>query len=126
MYRVVALDPHPAGSDESVTHPHVRDEQLCAGDAAAAIRSALAGGRICDFFLLVRSVLDRIQPRLAFCPAGQMGRHFLLRLRLRHRQRRILLLPQLRERLLRGVHVLLPLLRRELLPRLSDRMHGVP
>ena len=35
----------------------------------------------------------RIQPAVALCPAGQVGRHCLLRLRLHHRQRRILLLP---------------------------------
>jgi len=55
---IVALDPHPAASDDAVTHPHVKDEALCAGDAGAAIRSALAQGRICDFFLLIKSVLS--------------------------------------------------------------------
>ena len=65
-YRIVALDPHPAGSDETVTHPHVRGEYLCPGDAAAAIRSALRSGRICDFFLLVRSVLGEYNPQSAF------------------------------------------------------------
>jgi hypothetical protein len=59
MYSIVALDPHPAASDDTVTHPHVRDESLCAGDAGAAIQSALAQGRICDFFLLVKSVLGQ-------------------------------------------------------------------
>ena len=33
------------------------DEQLCAGDASAPIHQALLGGRLCDFFTLVRSVL---------------------------------------------------------------------
>ena len=66
MYRVIALDPHPAGSDESVTHPHVQDECLCPGGAAAAIRSALTSGRICDFFLLVRSVLSQYNPTSAY------------------------------------------------------------
>jgi len=56
-YHIVALDPHPSSCDDSVTHPHVRDERLCAGDAAAAICQALSTGRICDFFVLVRSVL---------------------------------------------------------------------
>jgi len=56
-YRVTALDPHPASCDDSVTHPHVRDERLCSGEATAAIHQALASGRICDFFMLVRSVL---------------------------------------------------------------------
>ena len=61
-YTVVALDPHPAGCNDSVTHPHVRDEALCAGDAAAAIESALAQGRIFDFFVMVRSVLTHYNP----------------------------------------------------------------
>jgi len=56
-YRVVALDPQPAARNPVVTHPHVSDERLCAGDAGAAINTALANGRVCDFFLLVRSVL---------------------------------------------------------------------
>ena len=62
MYGVVALDPNPPRSDDSVTHPHVRDGQLCEGEASAAIGSALRDGRICDFFLLVRSVLGQYNP----------------------------------------------------------------
>jgi hypothetical protein len=57
IYRIIALDPHPSVRNEAVTHPHVNEERLCAGDAGAAIDTALAGGRICDFFMLVRSVL---------------------------------------------------------------------
>jgi len=57
LYQIVALDPHPSLRNDSVTHPHVNDQRLCAGDAGAAIEMALAGGRICDFFMLVRSVL---------------------------------------------------------------------
>jgi len=57
LYQIVALDPHPSVRNDSVTHPHVNDQHLCAGDAGAAIEMALAGGRICDFFMLVRSVL---------------------------------------------------------------------
>lgn len=55
--RVIALDPNPAASNEAATHPHVSDEVLCAGYAACAMQAALNDGRICDFFLLVRSVL---------------------------------------------------------------------
>ena len=61
-YRIVALDPHPAASNSSVTHPHVSDESLCAGDASAAIVTTLSTGRICDFFTLVRSVLTNYNP----------------------------------------------------------------
>jgi len=57
VYQVVALNAQPASSNPSVTHPHVQDGQLCPGDAGTAINSALAGGRICDFFMLIRSVL---------------------------------------------------------------------
>jgi hypothetical protein len=53
-----ALQPNPASSNSSVTHPHVQDGQLCAGDATAPIASALRQGRICDAFCLVRSVLQ--------------------------------------------------------------------
>ena len=65
-FRVVALDPHPAASNEEVTHPHVSDENLCPGDAGAPIRASLESGRICDFFLLVRSVLANYNPASPF------------------------------------------------------------
>ncbi|HVS73218.1 MAG TPA: hypothetical protein VHQ47_18325 [Phycisphaerae bacterium] len=62
VYRVVAVDPHPASANESVTHPHVRDEELCEGEATSSIRAALESGRLCDFFMLVRSVLENYNP----------------------------------------------------------------
>jgi len=61
-YRVEALDPHPAAANEAVTHPHVSDERLCPGDAGASIDAALSQGRVCDFFMLVRSVLRHYNP----------------------------------------------------------------
>lgn len=57
-YRVVATDANPASTNESVTHPHIQDETLCEGEGRAAIGSALASGRICDFFVLVHRVLN--------------------------------------------------------------------
>ncbi|HKQ50411.1 MAG TPA: hypothetical protein VJZ71_20220 [Phycisphaerae bacterium] len=56
--RIVALEPNPASCDSTVTHPHVRDERICLGEAAAPIQQALADGRVCDLFILVRSVLQ--------------------------------------------------------------------
>ena len=56
-YRVIALDPNPAAKCESITHPHVRDEHLCAGHGYDAIRSALEQGRLYDFFMLINRVL---------------------------------------------------------------------
>ena len=61
-YRVVALDPNPAAGNDAITHPHVSEDRLCTGDASAAIRAALTGGRIGDLFVLVRSVLTTYNP----------------------------------------------------------------
>jgi len=57
-FSVIALDPHPASSNENVTHPHVSDERLCCGDASMPMRAALEAGRLGDFFCLARSVLE--------------------------------------------------------------------
>jgi hypothetical protein len=56
-YRVVALDPAPAASNRSVTHPHVNDEILCEGDGSVSVRKALAEGRLFDFFTMVDRLL---------------------------------------------------------------------
>lgn len=56
-FRVIALDPNPASSNEYVTHPHVEHESLCVGEAAMPIQYALKEGRIADFFLIVNNVL---------------------------------------------------------------------
>ena len=61
-YRVIALNPNPAATDEEVTHPHVSGEKLCEGDGCAAIRSALEQGRLSDFFTMVRSILNTYNP----------------------------------------------------------------
>lgn len=57
-FECVALEPYPASRNASVTHPHVSDGALCAGDASRAIAKALGEGRLCEAFLLVRSVLS--------------------------------------------------------------------
>jgi len=61
-YHVIAIDPHPAATAEEVTHPHVSNEHLCEGDGSAAIRIALEDGRLCDFFTLVKSILNTYSP----------------------------------------------------------------
>lgn len=65
-YEVQAEDPNPAGSDGSVTHPHVRDDGLCEGEGRAPIRAALAEGRLFDFFVLVRQILGNYNPGSAY------------------------------------------------------------
>ena len=62
VFRIVALDPHPAATNDNVTHPHVSEEYLCAGDASVALVQALSTGRVCDAFLLVKSVLETYNP----------------------------------------------------------------
>lgn len=67
-YFVMAIDPHPAATDEAVTHPHVSNEQVCEGDGGAAIRAALEAGRLTDFFTLVRSILTTYNPESPYVP----------------------------------------------------------
>jgi hypothetical protein len=65
-YRVIALAPQPAAGASHLHHPHVSHEQLCAGEAAAPIRQALLGGRIGEFYLLVRAVLETFNSSSAY------------------------------------------------------------
>jgi len=67
-YRVIALEPNPASTDQSVTHPHVNGERLCEGDGSAAIQAALEEGRLCDFFTIVRSILNTYCPDSPYVP----------------------------------------------------------
>ncbi len=73
-FDVVALDPHPAAGHDGVVHPHVRDAELCPGEASAPLRRAVAAGRLADAFLLVRSVLMTYNPASPHVPlAGWHG-----------------------------------------------------
>jgi len=58
ILEIKALNPNPANGRSGVTHPHVDDERLCAGDGDTLIRQALRQGRIEDAFKLVLTVLD--------------------------------------------------------------------
>lgn len=65
-YFLEAIDPNESAGDASVTHPHVRDEALCEGDGKAAIRAALEEGRLFDFFMLVRQILETYNSSSAY------------------------------------------------------------
>lgn len=67
-YKVVAEEPHAAAGRDEVTHPHVCDERLCEGDGAISIKLALASGRLFDFFVLVRQVLQTYNDGSAHVP----------------------------------------------------------
>ncbi|MFC1782697.1 hypothetical protein ACFL02_03810 [Planctomycetota bacterium] len=69
--RIIALDVHPAASSDVVTHPHVSDEYLCAGDASVPMQKALLDGRICDYFMLVKSVLETYNPSSPYVALDQ-------------------------------------------------------
>ncbi len=61
-YYCIALDPHPAATSGDVTHPHISNDRLCEGEGNSAIRAALEQGRLCDFFTLVRGILNTYSP----------------------------------------------------------------
>ncbi|MBW8017923.1 MAG: hypothetical protein FVQ82_17265 [Planctomycetes bacterium] len=61
-YKIVALDPNPAGSNCDVTHPHVSDENLCEGDGFIPIRKAIQQGRLSDFFTIIVQILQTYNP----------------------------------------------------------------
>ncbi len=65
-FDVVALKPNPAGRDQGVTHPHVKDSLLCTGDATIPLQKALEQGRLVDAFCLLRSVLETYNPHSAY------------------------------------------------------------
>lgn len=57
-FKAVAVQPRPASGDSAVTHPHVSQDRVCTGEATAPIKQALTSGRLSEFFLLLRSVLE--------------------------------------------------------------------
>ena len=65
-FDVVAITPRPAACTSEVTHPHVRDRTLCAGDATRPIAIALEAGRLTDAFQLVNAVLQNYNRDSAF------------------------------------------------------------
>jgi hypothetical protein len=65
-YSVVALDPNPAASNSSITHPHVTDDTVCEGDGRRAIQAAVSQGRLLDFFTLVSQLLHTYAPGRAY------------------------------------------------------------
>jgi hypothetical protein len=65
-YRIVARAPHYPTVDDTVPHPHVRDDELCEGDAAAPLRRALRERRLFDFFTIVAQTLGTYNASSAF------------------------------------------------------------
>jgi len=72
-FAIIALEPNPAGGADDVTHPHVRDESLCAG-RRTTVRCLPAR----------QPGAAHLQRQLALCGAERMGRTHLRRLRREH------------------------------------------
>ncbi|WP_166822394.1 hypothetical protein [Thalassoroseus pseudoceratinae] len=56
-YTVTALEPHPAASDDAITHPHIQDGHLCEGEGRLPLRRALEDGRVFDVFQIIQQIL---------------------------------------------------------------------
>jgi hypothetical protein len=65
-YEVVAVESNPAEANGDTTHPHVQSNALCEGDGRVPIRKALSEGRLFDFFVLVRQILETYNPGSAY------------------------------------------------------------
>ena len=70
-YLCLAEEPNPAGTDETVTHPHVSNDVLCEGDGTVPIRKALEQGRLCDFFTLITHILHTYNPDSPYIPLDE-------------------------------------------------------
>jgi hypothetical protein len=70
-FEIEALQPEPAGTDSNLTHPHVKDGELCAGDAKTPIKAALLSGRLVDAMLLIQSTLQTYNSRSAYLRLDQ-------------------------------------------------------
>jgi hypothetical protein len=64
--RVIAQEPHSPGDRDDITHPHVRDQSLCAGRAELSLQRAWRAGRLFDAFLIVRQILQTYNPDSAY------------------------------------------------------------
>ncbi|MEO8493894.1 MAG: hypothetical protein ABI614_02410 [Planctomycetota bacterium] len=65
-YRVEATDANPASGSSQTTHPHVQNDTLCEGEGRVPIERALRQGRLFDFFLIVRQILENYNPDSAY------------------------------------------------------------
>jgi len=70
-YRVIAWDPNPAAGDETTTHPHLRDEDLCEGDGRAPLQKAIRQERFYDVFVLINQILNTYNKDSAYVPLSR-------------------------------------------------------
>jgi hypothetical protein len=70
-FAIIALQPNTPTGREDITHPHVQDGVLCAGDAVGPLERALADGHLTDAFLLVQSVLVTYNANSPYIPLSE-------------------------------------------------------
>ena len=124
-YSVIATDPNPAGNDEDVTHPHIRENCLCEGEGTLPIRHALDEGRLGDFFQIVDQILNTYNGGSAYVALDEwQGISCAACGDIRQRRRTNQLFPDLRPVVLR-MRRDLPRLRPGLLPRSRRTLRAV-
>jgi hypothetical protein len=64
--KVVAEEPNTAEMSDEISHPHVREGELCAGDALSALHKAFEEGRLAEGFLIVHAVLTNYNAKSAY------------------------------------------------------------
>jgi hypothetical protein len=72
-YELTAEDPQPASNNDDITHPHVSAGELCEGEGAVPISKALSHGRLLDFFVLVRQILQTYNSASAHVTLAHWG-----------------------------------------------------
>jgi len=70
-FYITALEPNPASINSDVIHPHVKDGELCAGDAKAPMKAALASGRLTDVFLIIQATIQTYNSQSAYVKLDQ-------------------------------------------------------
>ncbi|QDU89059.1 hypothetical protein Pla175_24450 [Pirellulimonas nuda] len=63
---VIAMEPHAPGSNQSVTHPHVVEDRLCEGEGGPVLQAAALEGRLYDYVLIVRQILQTYNASSAY------------------------------------------------------------
>ena len=64
--KVIAEEPNTAELNDEITHPHVREGELCVGDALSSLHKAFEEGRLAEAFLIVHAVLTTYNPKSAY------------------------------------------------------------
>ena len=80
-FNIISLEPNPAARAPGVTHPHVKDECLCADMIGQSLASAPRPGPAGGCLPLDPDCSDQLQPEPIVCPFGALASCHLSRLR---------------------------------------------